>query len=148
MPYLTFPKSPLGAIVDVSLLPSSRKAAVRAGSPTLQAATFRMLIDSGADRTGVDASIIAPWGLRRSSFYLSGGINGGPPSQVDVYDLSLSIMGMGGAGLFYKFDPQPIGERKGSPFNGLPFDGVIGRDVLDKGLFVYDGYHSHCVLAF
>jgi hypothetical protein len=147
MPYMTFPKSPLGAIVDVSLLPSGRKTAVRSGPAASQSVTFRMLIDSGAEHTGVDASKIAPWGLNRATFYLSQGING-PVSTVDVYDLSLSIMGANGSGLFWTLDPLRVTERKDSPFRRLPYAGVIGRDVLDTGLFVYDGSHSHCVLAF
>ena len=146
MPALTFAKSPLGAIVDVSLLPSHRQSKVRPTLQGLQPESFRMLVDTGAENTAVDASKIAAWSLHRATFYTSQSM--GSANVVDVYDLSLSIMGSNGQGLFWKLDPLRVSERRNSPFAGLPYAGVIGRDVLDKGLFVYDGYHAHCVLAF
>ena len=149
MPLTAFPKSALGAIVDVTLLPSSRQRLSPAGlrHPPV-AIHLKMLIDTGADNTAVDSKQIdAAWKLTPRTYYLSQSM--GSQNRVSMFDLDLAILdGQGTGSTFWRHDPLLIACRSNDPFAGLPFNGVIGRDVLDLGLLIYDGANSRCTLGY
>jgi hypothetical protein len=144
MPILTFAKSALGAVVDVRLLPSHAQLTAQAGVVATPA-DFKMLIDSGAEHTAVDESKIVPWNLYPATFYLSQTL--GSRNTVQVYELAITILGQNGH-FAWAIDALRVTARTNSPFTGLPYEGVIGRDVLDRGLFVYDGISSRCTIAY
>ena len=78
MPVLRFAKSSLGAIVDVSLQPSSRlRAAYGNARSAPNALSLKMLIDTGAESSAVDLDLVSPWNLQPASFVVlqsSGGV--------------------------------------------------------------------------
>lgn len=144
MPVLTFAKSALGAIVDVSLSPSTRLQKVHAGN-AWPPVTLHMLIDTGAEATAVDHDLIASWQLQPHSFVLlqsSGGINRTPK-----LDLALTILSPSGAS-WHVHDGLLVTAHRTRPYAGLPYGGVLGRDVLDRGRFTYDGRAHRCELEF
>lgn len=149
MPAIAFPKSALGAIVDVVLLPSSRHRLSPVGLQHPPAPIqLKMLLDTGAENTSVDSKQIdAAWNLTPRKFYLSQSM--GSLNKVAQFDLDLVILhGQQGPGPFWSHDPLLIACRTNDPFNGLPYNGVIGRDVLDRGLLFYDGINGRCTLGY
>ena len=115
------------------------------GQWSLPPSAFKMLIDTGADHTSVDASVIAPWGLHAGTAFKSQTMGGIVAAR--AYDVALSIRDSKG-NLVIQFDPLPVVARRNSPFDGLPFLGLLGRDVLDRGVFFYNGKGTYCTLAF
>lgn len=149
MPATAFPKSALGAIVNVALLPSSH---FRLATPGLlhppAEARIRMLLDTGADSTSIDCRHIdAAWNVVPQTFHLSQSTGG--RNRVPVFYLELKIMsGPSGTVPFWIHDPIEVATHSNNPFDGLPYGGVIGRDVLDRGVLIYDGINGHCTLAY
>lgn len=73
----------------------------------------------------------------------------GSLNRVPMFDLELKIMSGPNATVpFWVHDPLLIASRSNNPFGDLPYDGVIGRDVLDRGVLIYDGINAHCTLAY
>jgi len=149
MPAIAFPKSALGAIVNVALLPDSRhRLAVQSLLNPPAEVHLRMLLDTGADNTCIDGQHIdAAWKVVPHAFYLSQSM--GSLNRVPVFHLELKIMSGPNATVpFWVHDPLRITCRGNNPFVGLPYAGVIGRDVLDRGLLIYDGINGHCTLVY
>lgn len=147
MPVLRFSKSALGAVVDVGLLPATRQLNSKPAWPIPPSSVpLKMLIDTGADYTAVDVRKIARWGLTPSTWYPSQTMGG--TSNVDVYDLHLTILDGPGGQSFWDIDQLPVSARLNSPFHGMPYAGVIGRDVLDRGTFFYGGSVGRCRLRY
>ena len=131
--------------MDVKLQPSAAQRRAIPSAAGWGLVAFKMLIDTGADHTAVDVAKIAPWNLYPATFYLSQSM--GSLNTVQVFELAISIFGSTGQ-LEWNIDPLLVTARTGSPFDGLPYHGVIGRDVLDQGLLVYNGASSHCTLGY
>jgi len=74
-------------------------------------------------------------------------MNGGT-TNVDVYDLGLTILDGPGGKAFWQIGQLQVSARVNSPFRGMPFKGVIGRDVLDKAMFFYGGSAGRCRLRY
>jgi len=148
VPSLAFAKSTFGAVVQVSLRPSSRALGAPPPLPVpARPLTLKMLLDTGAQDTSVCSSKIDPsWGLYPATWYASGTLNG--TSLVEVYELALSIHPSSGSVPFLELDPLNVASRPGDRFNGLPFHGVIGQDVLNRCRFVYDGLRHQCLLEY
>lgn len=146
MPVLTFTRSAAyGAIIDAALTPS---AAERAAIPTLNATVgelqLKMLVDTGADNTTLDEQRIAPWGLTAKSFFFTRTIAGQRP--VWLFELSLLLRDGNGQSLPI-FEPLLVRTRERAVFDGLPYSGLIGRDVLDRCVLHYDGPASAWTLS-
>lgn len=141
---LRFPRSQLGPIVDVQIEPSTEAAAQISASgraaPTPLA--LRMLIDTGAEQTAIDEDKISHWGL----FYVSAGfvatMAGSKP--VRSYDLQIQLT-TPGAVRPWLVGPVIVMARP-LAFEGRPYAGVIGREVLDRAVFTYNGPGHHCTL--
>lgn len=101
--------------------------------PPAVAATF--IIDTGADTTMVDEQTmrslnLTPTGQTRVMTSSSGGL----PEPCDVYDVCLEILGKGDS--TWKIDPLQVLAR---PLLNQSTQGMIGRDVLDRTVLIYDG---------
>lgn len=147
MPCLDLKAGPLGPLVEVYVGVSELRRAVlqaaRQPVPPPVACTF--LVDSGASMSAVDSSRLLPLALAPS-----GVCRGHTPStrgvavQFDRFDVQLFLRGSG-PGEGWVADPVPV---MASSFTGQGIDGLIGRDILDRGLFHYNGRARTFTLAF
>lgn len=95
--------------------------------------TIKGMIDCGCNRTSLDSSVIAalqiaPVGCQPVTTAMGVMVRNLYRAKVKVADVEL-------ADLLVSEDMYP------RSFPGMPpdFDALIGRDVLDRGVFVYDG---------
>ncbi|MES2889737.1 MAG: retroviral-like aspartic protease family protein [Pseudomonadota bacterium] len=124
------------------MLPSTDQSftLARDGKQPAHSVTLKMLIDTGADHTSVVEDEIVRFGLLPRSFVQTRSVGG--VTQHRVYELSVRL------GEIQAFDPIMITARSKTLFQGTPYQGLLGRDVLDRGLFIYNGASSQCTLAF
>ncbi len=140
---LQFPKSTLGPIVDVTIEPSS-EAVAATGRPAPAAVKVRMLLDTGAEQTLLDEDQIAGWGLVYVSMAFIAGVTGTKPARKYDLNLRLSAPDAGSSK-----DCWPVGSvtvTSRPSFDGLPYVGLIGRDILDRAVFTYDGPGHRCTI--
>jgi hypothetical protein len=104
-----------------------------------------MLVDTGAEHSAVDESKVAGWSLYPSTFSLSQTLNG--LSKVRIFESAITIFEPYGQ-FSWEVDGLLVSARPGSPFSGLPYEGLIGRDLLDRGFFVYGGASHRCAIAY
>ncbi|MHB1799965.1 MAG: aspartyl protease family protein [Vulcanimicrobiaceae bacterium] len=122
---------------------AARQAALQsAGQPIPLQVPARMLVDTGASHTCLDPSIIAPLGISPTGVIaMHTPSTQGQAQQVFQYDVSITI-------------PHPLAMWG---FQALPVSvcslasqnifGLIGRDVLDHVLLVYNGVTKSFTLA-
>jgi hypothetical protein len=137
---LRFPKSTLGAIVDVTIQPSA-DAVAATGRPAPAPIKVKMLLDTGADQTALDEGQITQWGLIYVSMAFIGTMNGTRPARSYELQLQLSAPGAKEA---WAVGPLIVMSRPS--FAGLPYVGLIGRDILDRVVFTYDGPAHRCAI--
>ncbi len=93
-------------------------------------ARVKLLIDTGSDISGIDHNIIN--GLNLNRYRENAEVNGvGGIHSVHLYKCILFLNIFGSKGL-------PIDVVEGN-YSGSPYDGVIGRDVLQFCSFLYHG---------
>ncbi|UXH78360.1 retroviral-like aspartic protease family protein [Roseateles amylovorans] len=147
MPVLTFSKSQLGPIVDVLIAPG-REAAQRlpatGGTAPPLPQPIKMLVDTGAETSALDEALIEPWGIPYVRAGWARTMNGTKP--VRMYELALSIRGQAGQPS-WNVDSLVVTARQ-EPFVGAPYAGLIGRDLLDRAVFLFNGPGHQCTLAF
>lgn len=147
MPSLTLSITSAGPVIEVHVgVSAPRRAALLAASrevPPPVMATF--LIDSGASMSLVDTSLIAPLGLNPTGVAM-----GHTPStkgvaqRFDQFDLQLYLRGSG-PGEGWVVDPVPV---MATSFVNQSVQGLIGRDILDRSLFIYNGKVRQYTLAY
>ncbi len=103
-----------------------------------------MLIDTGADRTVLEEDLIAGWGLLYSSAGWASTINGKKP--IKSFEVRLTL-GQTGTSQCLVLDPLTVSARK-SRFEGVPYHGLLGQDVLKRCFLTYNGPGHECMLAF
>ncbi len=103
------------------------------------------LVDTGASLTAVDPRLIQPLGLSATGTVLCPTPStAGTAVPMFQYDLMVYVPGAGvGNGWFVEAIPVMA-----SSFAGQNIDGFIGRDILDRGLLVYNGSSGHFTLAY
>lgn len=148
MPIVNASVSPLGAILELYVHVTVHKLAsiAAANLPIPSPVLVRGLIDSGASGTCLDLTVIRQLGLQ-------------PTGSVPVHTASTA----GAPQLRYQFDvalwlaPQPGAKPHNirltipvieADLAGQGIELLIGRNVLDQCLFVYDGPSSRVTLAF
>lgn len=111
--------------------------------PQLTSGTF--LIDTGASNTVVDKTLINPLGLTPTgTVMVHTPTTGQSAVQFAQYDVMLIIPGAV-AGEAWVIQALPITE---SDLSAQSIQGLIGRDVLDRAMFIYGGPSKHFSLAY
>jgi hypothetical protein len=104
-----------------------------------------MLVDTGADHTTVHERALVGWNLTGGSF-ITVNTNAGRSSR-RRFDFALSILDENGQRVM-SLDPLTMTITDADAFDDTPFLGLIGRDVLNLGRFLYDGPGFACTLTF
>jgi hypothetical protein len=134
----------LQALVSVS---QPRAAAlVAAGQSVPLAVPIRALVDTGASCTCVDPSVLAGLSLTPTGkVSLTTPSTGATPHDADQYDVGLILpAAVGAPPLILRTVPVV----SSSLLVAQGFHALIGRDILDRCLFVYNGDARLFTLAF
>ena len=142
MAELRFARSALGPIIGATLSPAKVGLEAVTERPVRHRCDVSLLIDTGAERSVIDETLIDGWGLVYVSASWAATINGTRP--IRSFELALSL---GHASAPLRIDSLIVMARR-SPFHGVPYRGLLGRDVLDRVLFEYDGPHHRCRLSY
>ncbi|MEX2214112.1 MAG: retropepsin-like aspartic protease [Phycisphaeraceae bacterium] len=146
MPHLTARHSADGPVLDIQLaIPRTRTIAMAAaGVPVTPAIEIRALVDTGATITVISTRAFARLGLEGTgTTQIIGAVTANQPVQVQTCDVSLILVHK--QSYMRKFDPLPVII---APLGQSRIDALIGRDVLQSCLFLYDGQAGTCTLAF
>jgi len=135
-----------GPVVDVHIGVSEPKriALIAAGQPVPPPESCRLLIDTGASLTCIDSWVIQQLGLSptgAASFHTPS-TSAGNAHSCNQYDVFLSIQHPVLARMFHA---TPVFE---SAFKHQGIDGLLGRDILQHCLFIYNGELGICTLSF
>lgn len=130
----------LSAVVGVS---EAREGALkRTGQPIPPLVPIRALIDTGASCTCLDPSVVTALNLTPTgSVSVNTPSTGTTPHTADQYDVGLAIPI--GTPLILRTIPVVASELLPQGFHAL-----IGRDILEQCLFVYNGKDGFFTLAF
>jgi predicted aspartyl protease len=135
----------LGPIFEfyVGVTEARRAALVAAGQPVPSWVKARLLIDSGASSTCLDPSIIQPLGLTPTgSTSVQTPSTNGVPHQMMMYDVQLVVLHT----LQSRFFDALAVMECGLASQGI--DGLLGRDVLEKCVFIINGEEGSMTLCF
>lgn len=104
------------------------------------------LIDTGADMTCIDPTVLQPLNLDvRGYTSMITPSTGSVPVQVAQYDVSI-ILKLGNAVHDVRaFSTVPVVE---ADLAAQKIQALIGRDILNRCLFIYDGREEKFTLAF
>ncbi len=145
MPFLTNHFTTDGPLVEVFINASlPRLAALRnAGQAAPTPAKIRLLVDTGASSTCIDAKVMKQLGIAATgSVPIHTPSTGTVPQSCDLYDVGIVIL-----------DPIhshsiPIVPVIESDFSTQGIDGLLGRDILSKMLLIYDGKAGRFTLSY
>ncbi len=146
MPYLTLQITGLGLVCDVLFRPTQpRIEALRsAGQPIPSFGRYRALVDTGASCTCIDPSVAVDLGLDATgSTPMNTASTGASPVNAQQYDITLVIDHPDGFPLF--LPTIPVAEME---LSMLGIEALIGRDVLDECLLIYDGKSQTFTLGY
>jgi predicted aspartyl protease len=145
MPHLTLNLTQAGPLLDVLIGVSQAKeeALKKAGIPVPTLTPARALIDTGASGTVIDPDVIdklllTPTGKGSTLTASTGSV----PHEADLYDISIHIPIQRTIKIF---PSVPIMALELAP---LGVQVLIGRDILNQGLFIYDGPTQKYTLSF
>jgi hypothetical protein len=139
MPVLTGQLEADGAFVNIRISLSRPEMMRRraAGQPIPQPIALRAALDSGAEFTCFNQNLLGPLNLPLRGVSLVNAPGLGGLSLAPQHDVGLTILHHSGTAALNLVIPElPILEM---PLRTVGCDGVIGRDVLDRCLFVYNG---------
>lgn len=147
MPSITIGNSQTGPTLNVLIGPSIhlQQALQAAGVAVPPAVNGLFLIDTGASHTVVDAALIIPLGLNPTgAVMIHTPSTAGTAVSMPQYDLMIYVPGATNA-QGWLIESIPV---TASSFAGQTIDGLIGRDIIDRGLLVYNGHAGHFTLAY
>jgi hypothetical protein len=147
MPNVNFPIQSRGPLLTVSIGVSlPRASALTAASRPLPPSSQGMfLVDTSASDTCVDPELIRNLGLQPTGrAAISTPSTAGSPHYCDQYDVSLFIPGSTGSG-GHLVEAIPVVTTH---LRSLGFDGLLGRDVLNNCILIYNGSASFFTLAY
>jgi predicted aspartyl protease len=148
VPHLTLQISPQGPIPDVAIgVSEGRRAALTAaGQPIPAFLPIRVLIDTGASCSCIDPSIITQLNITPTSVVpILTPSTSNTAVDKDQYDVSLVLV-QTSVGAIRTFNSVPVVEAH--LFAGQGIHGLIGRDILEKCLLIYDGQTKIFTLSF
>jgi len=138
MTRLTTPITRAGAFIDLRVgVSSSRERILKIANKVVPASVIvRALIDTGASCTCIDAGTLRGLGLTPASTVLMhSSSTSGTAHTSDVYEVSLAVDRVG-TGISRGIAPVIAIDLSGQ---GQSFLGLVGRDVLDMCVLIYDG---------
>lgn len=147
MPSITLSFSTGGPLINAMIAPSwPRQQAMRAADVAVPSPTFgTFLVDTGASSTVVDASLIAPLGLQPTGAVMFHTPSTGATAlPFSLYDVMLLIPGPG-QGKAWIIEALAVAECN---LSAQGIQGLIGRDVLDRAMLVYNGPENHFSIAY
>ncbi|HMC63569.1 MAG TPA: hypothetical protein VKI65_01400 [Gemmataceae bacterium] len=140
MPTLTGPITPLGAVIDILVGVSAPATMVlrRASKPIPQSVPLRADLDTGSFISCLDAQAILVLGLHPAGQrVLSTASTGAAMLPCDEYKVSLTIVHpSGNAALNRTLGLVTVADL---PLAQTGIPALIGRDLLDRWEFLYDG---------
>ena len=146
MPCVNLQILPLGPVIDIHVgISTPRKEAMQLAGITPPAPVpCRLLIDTGASCTCVDTWIINALSITPSGFTTihTPSTNADSNHQCNQYDVFLSILHHE---LSRFFHVTPVIE---SNFSHQGIDGLLGRDILESCVFIYNGELGIYTLSF
>lgn len=146
MPCINLPIQSGGPLVQVYIGVSvpRQKALTAASLPIPSAVSGTFLIDTGASCTCVDPTLIAALGIPPTgSIPIQTPSTQGTPCHCNQYDVMLFIPDSAQAG--HLVEAMPIIE---TPLSNQGIDGLIGRDVLDRCVLIYNGSNNQYTLTY
>lgn len=123
-----------------------RQQALKASGAILPAHTSgTFLVDTGASNTVIDTTIIAPLGLTPTGAVMCHTPSTGQVAQAfNQFDVMIVIPGPGTSQAWI-IEALPVME---SDFSAQGIQGLIGRDMLDRALLIYNGPANHFSIAY
>jgi hypothetical protein len=148
MPHLTVQLTQDGAVVDAELMPDATERAdmYKHGITVPGPAKIKMLIDTGAQRTSIDETVVAGWGLTGGTFTWLWVANGSRHATRRL-KFKFEIINRSGSVVLAN-DPLEITIRKAGAFAGTQLSGLIGLDVLSLGSMTFNKPSGYCSLDF
>lgn len=149
MPHLTIaldpiagPAVPLGGAVSKA----RREALAKAGREIPPVSSIRALVDTGASCTCIDPSVVAALDLpARGTVPVHTPCTGSTPHIADEYEVSLVLPGAGTHHVPLTIDAVPV---IASDLAVQGIHAIIGRDVLQDCILIYNGTVGEFTLAF
>lgn len=138
------PQGPLLIVMFGVSIPR-QTAMQKAGLPVPPYVSGTFLLDTGASGTCVDPTLVLPLGLSPTgSCQMQTPSTAGNAVTCNLYDVSLYIPGNAGTQGFL-IEALPVLETS---LSAQGIDGLIGRDVIDRCTFVYNGSAGMYTLAY
>ncbi len=138
MPFFTLQTSPAGPIVDAFVGVSAGKVAALQQAqqqvPPLQ--RIRALIDTGASGSCVDPMVLTALGLQATGqVAVHTPTTGSTPAMCSQYDVSILIPAQNA--LPFQIPTTAVTEHEF--FKAQGFHALLGRDILSRCIFIYNG---------
>lgn len=146
MPHFTLQMLPAGPMADAFIgVSQPRGVALLQAHQTIPALQqVRVLIDTGASGTCVDPSVLAALGLTPTGQVpVCSATSGTTPVMCDQYDVALMIPSPTGP-----FVAQTIPVTAHQLLAAQGFHALLGRDVLSRCVFIYNGTTHLFTLAY
>jgi hypothetical protein len=147
VPHFTLQVGPNGPVLPAFVAASqARAAALKAADQSVPAPfPIRALVDTGASCTCVDPSVLEALSLTPTgSVSVNTPSTGATPHTAYQYDVALIIPSPNGTPLVFQTVPVVSSEL----LDAQGYHALVGRDILDRCLFVYNGSLGLFTLAY
>jgi hypothetical protein len=115
----------------------------KAGQPVPSAIKIRLLVDTGASCTCIDALVLKKLGITPTGLMsIHTPSTGAAPHLCNVYDVAISILD---PVQNHTWPVMPVAE---SDLSSQGIDGLLGRDALSGMLLIYDGKAGRLTLGY
>jgi hypothetical protein len=146
VPSLTVSLAAEGPLIPLVLMVSTprRNALISAGLPVPKPVVIQVLVDTGASCSCIESSQLAKLGISPTGVIaVHTPSTGSAPVQLKQFDVDLGIVLDDGK--FQFIETLPVIE---SQFPSQNIDGLLGRDVLSRGILIYNGTAKTFTLSF
>jgi len=128
-----------GPIMPIQIVPSAKvvEMVMAAGKPRPEPVKANVLVDTGASHSCVRKDLLAPLGLAPIG---TGTISTASDQKCEVLIYRIRFIFLNGQ-MSHETSVNEVPELSGD------LDGLLGRDILNKAMFVYDGLRKQFTLA-